>query len=324
LTVASVKVIPATGVGYPDYGQAISGQSAGVISNPEWQASLGNQKQLALQATNLNTWSLDNAYARYVATASYTVTSGKNFYIWLLSALMTYATVTSTFNWIVEIFDNTTGTRVYAFGSVGSQASVQFTQPLVIPSGHQVLLNFYNYGTPGIGGVLVGNNAIGGTNVPPVGVGLLTAYSKFVATQTSGLLNIVVYLYAYASTGTVIAALYSDNGGVPGNVLVQSAATAFAPGSSWVVVPVNLTQVVARTTYWLAASMSSTYYSYFYCDASPSNYLYYNKGAYGAFGNNPAGLTGLGAYQMSIYGIGYIGGTYDYNTIDARIAGYEL
>lgn len=130
MQIVEVKAIPTKGSGYADYATGIGYQQVGISNQPDWQTRLGNQKQIAVQATNLNTYTLDDIYDRYVATATYTVPAGVDFYIWIISAIMNYVTATSTYNWLVEIYDNTTGVRQFAYagGGLGAQCNVQFAR----------------------------------------------------------------------------------------------------------------------------------------------------------------------------------------------------
>lgn len=332
-----VNTIPvqSKGTGYPDYGVNISGQpdiniaaqGVGVYSSGDWQVLLGNQKQISLTATGVNTYSLSDLYDPYLVSAVYNIPADKDYWIYMLNGSMTYVTpATSIQNWVVEIYDNTVGVRLYSMASTGPQSDVQFAQPIKALRGHQLLLNFYNYGTPGPS-TLLGNPS---WNAPVFSLvtatpGVLTAYSKFLAAYNGGMKTISFTVASPVWNGDVRVALYADNAGVPGNVLNQGGPVNYAamnPITGTIAIP--LSSIVIGTTYWLGVSFTDAgnlIRIYYTADAAGDTYY---KEAYGAFVNNPAGLTHLGAgFSICACGFNNVTVTHDNNFATARLVGYE-
>jgi hypothetical protein len=85
-----------------------------------------------------------------------------------------------------------------------------------------------------------------------------------------------------AAGGSVITAIYSDNGGAPGSLLGTSASTAAVVG--WNDLPLTApVSVTGGTSYWLAVESSSTSNSLYY---APTAGGFYRSGqTYGTFPN---------------------------------------
>ncbi len=166
----------------------------------------------------------------------------------------------------VHAFDAQTGTELwnsgstvtgntYAAPSVGRGKVFVGSWAGAAPSDYGVVRAFA-LGTGQGGGctgtppaVLAGTSAVqSDLDVDPGGL----AEAFQVSTAACGkLTSLNVYIDAHSTSGTVVVGLYADNGGHPGMLLTQAAATAPVSGA-WNRVPVPPVNLTASTPYWIA------------------------------------------------------------------------
>ncbi len=312
-------VIPAKGIGYADYGTTIAAQATGIFNSGDWQVLLGNQKQISLSATDVNTYTMSDALDPYLISAIYNVPAAKDFWLYMLSGRMTYIiTATSILNWIVELYDNTLGVPLYSAACMGPQLDIQLSQPIKALRGHQLLLNFYNYGTPGPGGLLLGGNTQN-ANYWGSGQAGATIYGQFTALKTVG----IRYIRTFDGGGgrQMWAGILSDNAGQPGNILSQSTIVRNGKNpADWEDYSIPLVQITAGVHYWIALTSDPGGQLYF--DSTGSSTLRTIAAYTHPFVNNPAGL-GTIAGNLCAYALNDNTLAHDDNFAAARIVGYE-
>ena len=166
----------------------------------------------------------------------------------------------------VHAFDAQTGTELwnsgttvtgntYAAPTVGRGKVFVGSWAGTAPSDYGVVRAFA-LGTGSGGGcsgtppaVLAGSSAVlGDLDVDPGGL----AEAFQVSTAACGkVTSLNAYIDAHSTSGAVVVGLYADNGGHPGMLLTQAAATAPVSGA-WNRVPVPPVNVTAATPYWIA------------------------------------------------------------------------
>ena len=166
----------------------------------------------------------------------------------------------------VHAFDAQTGTELwnsgttvtgntYAAPTVGRGKVFVGSWAGTAPSDYGVVRAFA-LGTGSGGGcsgtppaVLAGSSAVlGDLDVDPGGL----AEAFQVSTAACGkVTSLNVYIDAHSTSGAVVVGLYADNGGHPGMLLTQAAATAPVSGA-WNRVPVPPVNVTTATPYWIA------------------------------------------------------------------------
>lgn len=101
--------------------------------------------------------------------------------------------------------------------------------------------------------LLVGDETTSYATADQTGVGRIEAY-RFVAVATGTVSELSERTNSAGSTNvtSVVLGIYTDNAGLPGNVLGQGTAPGAPPPSSWITVTGLAIPVVKGTTYWLA------------------------------------------------------------------------
>jgi len=141
------------------------------------------------------------------------------------------------------------------------------------------------------------------------GPGYLEQYDNYVlwypvtASSSGCLLTLGAYI---GQDGNMRLALYSDNSGVPGLLLAQTADTPMSKGNSWQDLPVSPAGVViaAGTQYWLAAQIYSSGPNSYLWYGGPSTVHYYLSQPYGPFPSSASGASlggGPAAYLRMTY-----------------------
>ena len=94
-------------------------------------------------------------------------------------------------------------------------------------------------------------------------------------------------------------AIYSDSGGEPGNLIVETAAEGTSP-TEWKTLSVTPT-VLTAGNYWLALSMSNKFHDYFYEDTGGQTRFKNHNGAINGYLSTWGTSDGSFTYKVSIY-----------------------